>query len=127
MSKDLNLNFLSNLNYVLVNLEKNVNEVNNLEDKIYLEISKSEIVNYLNDVYLEIRNWKKNYEEKDFDAIINKYKEVESIISQLEVCLADYEDKFHMAGISYSIYQIGKILIEIKKESDKNARQQTNN
>lgn len=127
MSKDLNLNFLSNLNYVLVNLEKNVNEVNNLEEKIYLEISKSEIVNYLNDVYLEIRNWKKNYEEKDFDAIINKYKKVESIISQLEVCLADYEDKFHMDGISYSIYQIGKILIEIKKESDKNARQQTNN
>ena len=122
MNKDLNLDFLSNLNYVLINLEKDVNEVDNLEDKIYLEISKSEIVNYLNDVYLEIKNWNKKYEEKDFDAIINKYKEVESIISQLEICLADYEDKFHMGGISYSIYQIGKILVEIKKESDKNGR-----
>ena len=122
MNKDLNLNFLSNLNYVLINLEKDVNVVNNLEDKIYLEISKSEIVNYLNNVYLEIRNWEKSYEEKDYDAIINKYKEVESIISQLELCLADYENKFHMNGISYSIYQIGKILVEIKKESDKNGR-----
>lgn len=122
MNKDLNLDFLSNLNYVLINLEKDVNEVDNLEDKIYLEISKSEIVNYLNDVYLEIKKWNKKYEEKDFDAIINKYKEVESIISQLEICLADYEDKFHMDGISYSIYQIGKILVEIKKESDKNGR-----
>ena len=122
MNKDLNLNLLSDLNYALINLEKDINEVNNLEDKIYLEISKSEILNYLNDVYLEIRNWKKRYEEKDYDAIINKYKEVESIISQLELCLADYEDKFHMNGISYSIYQIGKRLVEIKKESDNNGR-----
>lgn len=122
MNKDLNLNFLSNLDYALINLEKDINEVNNLEDKIYLEISKSEIVDYLNNVYLEIKSWKKSYEEKDYGAIINKYKAVEAIISQLELCLADYEEMFHMDGISYSIYQIGKILIEIKKESDKNGR-----
>lgn len=122
MNKDLNLNFLSNLDYALINLEKDINEVNNLEDKIYLEISKSEIVDYLNNVYLEIKSWKKSYEEEDYDAIINKYKEVEAIISQLELCLADYEEMFHMDGISYSIYQIGKTLIEIKKESDKNGR-----
>lgn len=122
MNKELNLSFLNNLNYVLTNLEKDISEVNNLEDKIYLEISKSEIFNYLNNVYLEIRSWKTSYEGRDYDLIINKYKEVESIISKLELCLADYEEKFHMDGISYSIYQIGEILIEIKKESDKNGR-----
>lgn len=122
MNKELNLDFLNNLNYVLVNLEKDINEVDSLEEKLHLEISKSEIFNYLNNVYLEIRRWKKSYEEKDYDAIINKYKEVESIISQLELCLADYENKFHMDGISYSIYQIGTILVDIKKEINKDVR-----
>lgn len=117
----LNLSFSSNLNYVLLNLKKDIDEANNLEDKIYLEISKSEIIKYLNYVYTNIKCWKDSYESKNYEIIINKYNEIASIISQLELCLADYENKFHMDGISYSIFQIGKILsdIKMKRANDK--------
>ena len=45
--------------------------------------------------------------------IKDNYKEVESIISELELCLADYRDIFNMDGISYAIYEIGKKLKEL--------------
>lgn len=117
----LNLSFSSNLNYALLNLKKDIDEANNLEDKIYLEISKSEIIKYLNYVYTNIKCWKDSYESKNYEIIINKYNEIASIISQLELCLADYENKFHMDGISYSIFQIGRILsdIKMKRANDK--------
>ena len=44
------------------------------------------------------------------------------IISELEFCLADLENIFHMNGISYSLFQIGKILFNIEKESYKDGR-----
>ena len=47
-NEKLNLNFSSNLNYALLNLEKAINEAINLEDKIYLELSKDQIIEYLN-------------------------------------------------------------------------------
>lgn len=107
--------FLSNLNYILINLEKNIKNSSLLEDKKYIDITKEEIINYLNDVYLEIKSWTKKYKDKNYDLIINKYKEVESIISELELCLADYESEYHMDGISYSIQQIGKFLVNLKR------------
>ena len=115
-----NLDFSGNLNYALSNLKKVIDEANDLEDKIYLEISKSQIIKYLNYAYTNIKDWQTYYESKEYDAIINNYKEIESIISQLELCLADYDDKFHIDGISYSIFQIGKVLSIVKKESDIN-------
>ena len=107
---NFNTDFQSNLDYVLTNLEKDISEANILEDKLYLEISKSEIIKLLNYVYKNVKCWQDDYNEKKYDIIINKYAEIESIISQLEFCLADYDEKFHMDGISYSIFQIGKIL-----------------
>lgn len=107
---NFNTDFQSNLDYVLTNLEKDISEANSLEDKLYLEISKSEIIKLLNYVYKNVKCWQDDYNEKKYDMIINKYAEIESIISQLELCLADYDEKFHMDGISYSIFQIGKIL-----------------
>jgi hypothetical protein len=106
------------LDYVLTNLEKDIFKSSSLEDKLYLEMSKSEIINSLNYVYKNIKCWKNSYNEKQYEIIINKYVEIESIISQLELCLADYEVEFHMNGISYSIFQIGKILRNIIKKSD---------
>lgn len=47
---------------------------------------------------------------------------IEPIISELKLCLADLENIFHMNGISYSLFQIGKILSNIKKEYDENGR-----
>ena len=117
-----NLDFSGNLNYALSNLKKVIDEANDLEDKIYLEISKSQIIKYLNYSYTNNKDWQTYYESKEYDAIINNYKEIESIISQLELCLADYDDKFHIDGISYSIFQIGKVLSIVKKESDINGK-----
>lgn len=114
--------FLSNLEYILVHLEKDIDETNNLEDKMYFELSKNELINHINDVYLKIKKWNYYYETKKYELIISEYKVVESIISELELCLADLENIFHMNGISYSLFQIGKILINIKKESDKKVR-----
>ncbi|MBE6139971.1 MAG: hypothetical protein E7172_00290 [Firmicutes bacterium] len=119
-NKNLNTDFQNNLDYVLTNLEKDIFKANSLENKLYLELSKNEIIEYLNYVYKNIKCWKDSYNAKKYETIINKYGEIESIISQLELCLADYEEQFHMDGISYSIYQMGKILANIMKRSDKN-------
>lgn len=121
-SENLNLNFLNNLNYALLNLEKAINEANSLEDKIYLELPKEQIIEYLNYAYTNMKCWQDNCKSKKYETIIRQYKEIESIISQLELCLADYDSRFHMDGISYSVFQIGKILSNIKKESNKNGR-----
>ncbi len=121
-NEELNKTLVYNLNYVLNNLENAINEANFLEDKLYLEISKSEIINYLNNVYLDLKHCKENCETKKYETIINKYNEIESIISQLELCLADYESKFNLSGISYSMYQIGKILTDIRKCGDYSVR-----
>lgn len=115
-------NFLNNLEYILIHLEKDIDEANNLEDKMYFELSKNELINHINDVYLKMEKWNYYYETKKYDLIISEYKVLESIISELEFCLADLENIFHMNGISYSLFQIGKILVNIKKESDKNGR-----
>ena len=117
-----NLDFSNNLNYTLQNLKKAIDEASNLEDKIYLELTKNEIIEYLNCVYTNIKCWKNDYELKKYENIANNYKNVNSIISQLELCLADYDKIFHMDGISYSIFQIGKILPNIIKGADKNGR-----
>lgn len=122
MDEGVNNSFLSNLKYILDNLEKDKKEVNNLEDKKYLELSKTEVITYINCVYEEIKLWEDYYKTKKYENIIIEYKKVESIISELELCLADYEDIFNMNGISYSIFQIGEILSNIKKRSDVNGK-----
>ena len=122
VEKTLNADFQSNLDYVLTNLEKDIFQARSLEDKLYLEISKSEIIKSLNRIYQNIKSWKDSYNAEKYETIINKYGEIESIVSQLELCLADYEEQFHMDGISYSIFEMGKILSNIMKESDKDVR-----
>lgn len=115
-------NFFNNLEYILIHLEKDIDEANNLEDQMYFELAKNELVNHINEVYLKMKKWSYYYKTKKYDLIISEYKAVESIISELELCLADLDNIFHMNGISYSLFQIGKILVNIKKESDKNGR-----
>ena len=114
--------FSNDLNYVLTNLEHAIDEAKDLEEKKYFEMSKKEIIDALSYVYETIKHWQDKYEKKEYEAIIRKYNEINSIISQLELCLSDYDKKFHIQGISYSIFQIGKILSEIKKGSDKNVK-----
>ena len=115
-------NFFNNLEYILLQLEKDIKKANELEDTMYFELSKNELINHINDVYLKVKKWNCYYETKKFELIIKEYKIVEPIISELELCLADLENIFHMNGISYSLFQIGQILFNIKKESKKNGR-----
>lgn len=123
MSKKFSqIDFLNNLEYILINLENDKEKANSLENKIYFELSKDEIINYINDVYLKIKKWNYYYEIKKYELIISEYKMIEPIISELELCLADLENIFHLNGISYSLFQIGKILSNIKKEYDENGR-----
>ena len=100
-----NREIANSLNYILTNLKRATHETNTLENKIYLELSKEQIIIYLNYVYDSILKWEDNYE-----LIIQDYKEIETIIGYLELCLVDYDDKFHIEGIAYSIYEIGKII-----------------
>ena len=115
-----NLELSKNLNYALLNLKQDIEEANSLEDKVYFELTKQQIIEYINYAYTNIKNWKNDYETNNYKLIANEYKEIESIISQLELCLVEFENEFHMEGISYSIFQIGKIISNLKKESDKN-------
>lgn len=115
-----NLELSKNLNYVLLNLKQDIEEANSLEDKIYFELTKQQIIEYINYAYTNIKNWKNDYETNNYKLIANEYKEIESIISQLELCLVEFENEFHMEGISYSIFQIGKIISNLKKDSNKN-------
>ena len=121
-NEKISLEFYNNLNYALLNLKKAIEETNTLEDKIYFELTKQQIIDYLNYVYVNIKNWEKSYEIRNYKIIADKYKEIESIISQLELCLVEFDNKFHIEGISYSIFQIGKIISNLKKESDKKGR-----
>lgn len=116
-----NLELSKNLNYALLNLKQDIEEANSLEDKVYFELTKQQIIEYINYSYANIKNWKNDYETNNYKLIANEYKEIESIISQLELCLVEFENEFHMEGISYSIFQIGKIISNLKKESDENA------
>ncbi len=106
----INLSFSTNLNYILLNLKKAIEEANSLENQTYLELSKAQIIEYLNDIYLKLLPWQDNYNTQNYEIIIKNYKEIEVTISQLELCLADYDSIFHIEGISYSLFQIGKIL-----------------
>lgn len=115
-----NLELSKNLNYALLNLKQGIGEANSLEDKIYFELTKQQIIEYINYAYTNIKNWKNDYETNNYKLIANEYKEIESIISQLELCLVEFENEFHMEGISYSIFQIGKIISNLKKDSNKN-------
>ena len=124
MNKGENIitNFQNNLDYILNNLEEDILKANDLEEKFYFEMSKSEIINSLNYVYKNIKCWKDSFNSQKYEKIIKNYSEIESIISQLELCLADYEKEFLMEGISYSIFEIGKLLNNITERNDKNGR-----
>lgn len=121
-SKKVDLDFSNNLNYALSNLKQAIEKANVLKDKTYLELSKQQIIDYLNYVYVNIKKWENDYESKKYKAIADKYKEIESIISQLELCLVEFDSLFHIEGISYSIFQIGKTISDLMKDSNKSGR-----
>ena len=52
----------------------------------------------------------KNLKKEQIDLIVKDYKKIESIISELELCLADLDDEFQLEGISFALFNIGKML-----------------
>lgn len=64
-SKKVDLDFSNNLNYALSNLKQAIEKANVLKDKTYLELSKQQIIDYLNYVYVNIKKWKNDYEAKN--------------------------------------------------------------
>lgn len=107
------LELQENLDYLLTSLENALYEADNLDDEADLNLSREEIIAYLNEAYESIKNWSYDYNYKVFDSIKSDYSRVEALISELELCLADYEATFHMDSISYTLFQIGQNLSNI--------------
>ena len=84
-----------------------------LENKVYFEMSKDQIIDCFRKILSMLENWKKYFNKYDIYHIQEEYKDLESDISELEMCLVDKDDIFHCEGISYALYQIGNILREI--------------
>ena len=111
--------FDENIKYMIDQIEKNLKSVSTLNQDFYFEMSKNQIVNSLNDLLLSLKSWQQHFDDSKIYYIQENYKEVESNISELELCLADFDNIFHCEGISYALDQIGNLLIEIlskKKE-----------
>lgn len=79
-NEKMDLNFSSNLNYALLNLEKAINKASKLDDKLYLELSKDQIIEYLNYAHKSMKCWQDNCKSKNYETIIRQYKKIESII-----------------------------------------------
>lgn len=113
-----------NVDYIFENVKKDLKIINTINNELYFELTKEEIVNCLNKVYDRLTSWKKYLLEENIDKISKEYKDVEGIISELELCLIDYDNLLNIEAISYTFYQLGNELIGLldKKEmdSDKN-------
>lgn len=112
------------VDYILENAKKDLKIINTINNELYFELTKEEIVNCLNKVYDRLTSWKKYLLEENIDKISKEYKDVEGIISELELCLIDYDNLLNIEAISYTFYQLGNELIGLlnkkEMESDKN-------
>ena len=120
MNNNLNQEINSHLEYIMKQLEENLTHIDQLEQNIYFEMTKEPIVDSFNKTLTQLKEWKKQVAHNNFSIIKREYKNLESVISELELCLTDYDNLFHIEGISYAFYEIGKMLIN--KESDLNGR-----
>lgn len=100
-----------NVDYILENVKKDLKIINTINNEFYLELTKEEIINYLNKIYDMLTLWEKYLLEENINKISKEYKNVESIISELELCLVDYDKLLNIEAISYTFYQIGNELI----------------
>lgn len=99
------------IDYILENVKKDLEIINTINNELYFELTKEEIVNYLNKVYDMVILWKKYLLEENIDKISKEYKDIESIMSELELCLADYDKELNIEAISYTFYQVGSEII----------------
>lgn len=116
--------FNKNIDYIKKQMTYNLNNTNKLRKNCCFEMSNKQIINCFKEILSSVTKWQKYFYNKDIDCIQREYKELESNMSELELCLADYDNLFHCEGMSYSLHEIGKVLIEIltTKESDNDGR-----
>lgn len=105
--------FDENIKYIIDQIKNNLNNINVLENKVYVEMSKEQIIENFTKVLSLLEKWQKDFKNNDLSNIQKEYKEIESTISELEWSLFDYEKIFHCEGMSYTLYQIGNLLVEI--------------
>lgn len=110
--------FHENISYIIDNIEKNLVSVNKLNEEKYFEVSKEQIIKYFEELLFTINNWQNYFDNGNILRIQREYSKIEGEISELELCLADYDNIFHCDGISYSLYKIGKLLVEILKNKN---------
>lgn len=105
--------FNENAKYILNQSKINLNNIDNLKEDFYFEMSKKQIIDSFKKILSTMEKWQKCFDNNEIFAIQKEYKNLESNISELEFCLTDLDDTFHCEGISYALYQIGNLLIEI--------------
>ena len=105
--------FNDNINYIINHLKEYLSNKDKLHEQTYLEMSKEQIIDSFNKALMLAENWPKYFAQNDIASIQKEYKKLENILSELEWNLAEYDDIFHGDGMSYSIYKIGKLLVEI--------------
>ncbi len=113
ISIEQEISFNENTKYILNQIEANLKNIDVLKKDFYFEMSKKEIIESFNKVLSSLKNWKKYFQNKEIYHILKEYKELESNISELELCLVDYDAIFHCEGISYALYQIGNLLLTL--------------
>lgn len=120
ISVDQKAFFDENIKYMTDQIEKNLKNIDILKQDFYFEMSKKQIIDSFKSVLSSLESWQQYFNDSEIYRIQKNYKELESNVSELELCLADYDDIFHCEGISYALYQIGHLLSEIlsKRRSD---------
>ena len=122
ISGDQKISFNINIQYIIEHIENNLAVIEKLKNKIYFEMSKEQIIITFKQILAVVKKWQQYFINEDIKYIQKEYKEVESEISELDLCLSDYDDIFHCDGISYSLSEIGNLIIKIVKESEENVR-----
>ena len=111
MYENLNQEINNHLTYMIKQMEENLGHIDVLKQEVYFEMTREQIVDSFNKTLAKLKDWKKHIISQDYSIIKEEYKNLESTIAELELCLADNDSLFHMEGISYALYQIGKLLI----------------
>lgn len=91
-------------------------ELPKLPNNNYFELNKKEIDKSFIEILTILKNWKEYSITEIYQCSLD-YKRIEGLISELELCLAEHENKLKLNAVSYNLFEIGKLLIiENKKD-----------
>ena len=111
---DFKTDFIEEIDYIISKTKSNLIILDELDNNEYFELSKEEVIEYFKELLVTMKNWKDKLDSGNLSDIVEEYKEIEKKVSELELCLADKDEIFHCEGISYSLYKIGHLLIQMQ-------------